>query len=80
MRSSSVKTLVAAFSLVVTVAVIVPAAEARPARTRENVATMRDKDSSGIGPAVRRFLARLTGAITTNNYPTVPIPAPTSNQ
>lgn len=80
MRSSSVKTLVVAVSVVVSVSVTIaaPTAHARPAQNREVVVRDEPRGIERVGRVVRRILNRLTGGVTTNNWPSIP-PAPSPN-
>ena len=78
MRSSSVKTLVSTLVVVVTVTFAVPAASAGPAQTRDTITTAARNEPKGIdriGRAVRRFIYRLAGGVTTTNWPSIP-PSP----
>jgi hypothetical protein len=72
MRSSSVKTLVAAVSLTLTLVAAAPSAEARPSqpqRTSQSAPSMADRAQR----VVRQLLKRFFG-ITANVLPTDPIP------
>jgi hypothetical protein len=80
MRSWSVKTVVTALSIVISLTIAVPA-DARPAQTRDTAAvsdTPRGIDR--VARAVRRLLNRLGSGITANNLPTVPFPDGPANQ
>lgn len=77
MRSSSVKSIVAALSIVVAVTVSVPAANAAPAFARDRE-VMRDRAAAprdGMFDVVRRLLIRFRG-VRSNVTPTIPTPAP----
>lgn len=87
MRSSSIKTVFAVLSLVLTLSAAAPATQAAPApRTRQVAPASRgeSRDFDRAIEAVRRFLRRFTGGFTANDGPTsggttIPIPPPDSN-
>ena len=75
MRSSSIKSVISALSIVTTLTfAVAPPAEARAAQSRETRSEPRDVDA--IVRAVRLLVKRITGGITTYGLPTVPIPGP----
>lgn len=78
MRTSSVRTAIAALTISITLLAAVPSADARPAQTREtNVG-----ERAGDGPAdrafraVQRVLRRLIGGGVTTNGDGVSVPTP----
>jgi hypothetical protein len=81
MRSSSVKTLAVAVSVVVSITIAAPAAHALPAQNREVVVRDEPRGIDRVGRVVRRILNRLTGGVTTNNWPSIPpAPSPSGTQ
>ncbi len=79
MRSSSVKTLVTALSLVSTLVLTTPAVRAAPAPTRDAI-TARDEPRGieRVGRIVRRLLNRI--GIGTNELPVPPLPTPAEKE
>ena len=78
MRSQSVKTVVTIAIFAVTITFAVPVADAQPARSGQTIETRTEpRGVERIARAVRRVVNRLTGGITTSNWPTVPVPSPT---
>ena len=76
MRSSSVKMIFGILSIVATLTLAVPAAEARPAQTRDTVA-MRNELPRSIdraARAIRRLVTRFTGGVGVNELPAPPNP------
>jgi hypothetical protein len=73
MRSSSVKTLITALSLVSTLILATPAAHAAPAPARDAI-TVRDEPRGieRVGRIVRRLLNRI--GVGTNELPAPPVP------
>jgi hypothetical protein len=76
MRAKSIKTLVVAVSVAATLTFSVPAAEAAPTRTRETVSQREEpRGAAGrVARAIQRLVTRLTGGVTTNNWPDPPKP------
>lgn len=72
MRSSSMKSLLSALSIAVTLFFAVPSAHARTAAPQRETRTSRE--SADIMRAIRRLLSRISEGFTTNSGPTIPIP------
>jgi hypothetical protein len=82
MRYSSVKTIVATLSIVVSLTVAAPAARAAGTRSAGEAIATRD-EPRGVGRVeriLRRFLNRLAGGISTNELPTPPLPPPSTSR
>jgi hypothetical protein len=79
MRSMPLRSAAAVLALTLTFAFAAPTTHARPVQPRESVATSGEpRGVDRVARVVRRLLHRLTGGVSTNNWPTVPIPAPTT--
>jgi hypothetical protein len=79
MRSSSVKTLVTAVSLVSTLVLTTPAAHAAPTPARDAIAAREEpRGIERVGRIVRRLLNRV--GIGTNELPIPPLPTPTAKE
>ncbi|HEX8251857.1 MAG TPA: hypothetical protein VF846_01825 [Thermoanaerobaculia bacterium] len=77
MRSSSVKTIVVTVTLAAAVSLTVaPAAQARPAQTRDSVAA-----TTAADPIDRAFMAvqRLYKRVVSLAVPVIPLPAPSTS-
>lgn len=77
MRFSSIKSVVAALSIAVMLVVAVPAADARPAKSRETSSARSREDarkSNTVFRAIQRLLNRFFGGPTSNALPAPPLP------
>ena len=78
MRSMPLRSAAAVLALALTFASLAPTTQARPLQPRDSVATRGEpRGVDRVARVVRRLINRLTGGVSTNNWPTVPIPGPT---
>lgn len=77
MRSSSIKTIVAGLSLVVTLVAAAPAADASPAqRPTQTRSTARENGREILRDFAMRLINRVRRGISVNDSITIPIPGP----
>ena len=81
MRTSSIKSVVSALSIVATLALAVPSAQARAAQPAETrIARSAPSEIDRAVRAIQRLVKRLKGIVATGGGPSVPIPPPTQDE